>query len=720
MIKLSEIEECKGTKDEVKLGGLIEQLFDIQHDISRLIIDRILYRNILYYIGEQYIEFIKSAGTFRRKLLPAYIPTPVSNQIKDFVRAVKSALINQKLVPTVSPNTGEPEDNQAAELGSKLLEWMDGINDGEFQEEKEKLVIMLALNGTAFMRTYPDMDAGQWFMDKDKLMKTGEVVTRTILPFSVRMDRFGDRMTAKRWIGLQSLQSREWVEDMFHVKIDTSPAADMIDYERKLMKLVSQVSPWKGAGLEAQTWEEDEDLVLLREAEFKPTIKFPKGRYIVCCQTKVLLDSERLPIKSEKESWYYTLSDFHYDYVPGRYWSEAPVNDLISPQNAINEIDQLLAINRKGIGRPRVTSPSDIGLKRIGEGGHSFMILKYDALLSGGQKPTIEQGIPLPEQIIEERGLHLTTIQDVSGDPKNVLKGHAPSASSSGIQIDILRETAERGHYPDLERYNRDMGKVYKKRLLLAKELYTEKRQIKISGRGRKMQVLAFKGSDLRDNTDVKLELDSGISTTRAGQTQLIMQLAEKGMFGDVMNNPDLREELVSRMGLSGLTSQSNVDMERAEAEDAAIAAGHMEDIMLAEPGQPDPTTGQPGEPTVVNDDPLFKYDNHAIHFEVHRRFILSSAFEGLPLKAKTIAFAHADLHESIVQQTMAAQAAAAAEQQQNAGPGGKPTGQGGKSAGPSGNGGKTPLTSPGAGGHPMPMTESRLAERDGNTGGRM
>lgn len=718
MIKLAEVEEKKGPKDQKNLAKLIEDLFDIQRDFARMMLDLTLYRNLLFYLGEQWIEWYPVSGTFKRKLLPANYPAPVDNQIKDFIRTVKSAFLNQQTKPAISPNTAEVEDTQAALLGEKLLEWMDGINDGEFQEEKEKLVIMLGLSGTSFMRTYPDMNAGKWFMDGENLMRAGEVVTRAILPFSVRMDRFGDRLTTKRWVGLQTLQSREWVEDTFKVKIEGSPAANIVDYERRLMRLVSQVSAWKGTGMSTySSVDEDDDLVIMREAEFRPTEKFPKGRYIVTCQSQTLLDAHRLPIKSKNESWYYTISDFHYDYVPGRYWSESPVNDLISPQQNINEILQLLCVNRKGLGRPRVLSGSDMTLKRIGEGGQHFLLLKFDQFLSAGHKPEISPGVPVPEQIIEELGLHKTTIQDVSGDPKNVLKGHAPSASSSGIQIDILRETAERGHYPDLERYNRDLGKVYKKRLLLAGELYTEKRQIKIGGRGRKVQVMALKGADLRNNTDVKLELDNGIATTRAGQTQLIMQLGEKGFLGDVVNNQELREEILSRLGLSGLTSQANVDMERAEAENAAIVAGMVENIMLVEPGQPgppDPTTGQPGqpgEPTVVNDDPLFKYDNHQIHFEAHRRFILSASFEDLPIKAKTIAFAHADLHESLVQQAMAAQAAqAAADQQQNAKPGAKPAGPGGKPA----------LVQPGAGGHPMPTTESRLAEQGGTTGGRI
>src|SRR3972149_1733578 len=164
MVKLKDVSEIKTGQDGPKLAGLVEQLFDIKNDLTRLILDRITYRNMLYYLGEQYIEFVKQAGTFRRRVLPNYIPTPVKNEIKEYVRSLKAMLLNQKLVPSVSPNTNEPEDAKAAQIGKKLLEWMDTLFDEDFADQKEKAVIWLAIAGTSFLRTYPDMEAGKWFM----------------------------------------------------------------------------------------------------------------------------------------------------------------------------------------------------------------------------------------------------------------------------------------------------------------------------------------------------------------------------------------------------------------------------------------------------------------------------------------------------------------------------------------------------------------------------
>ena len=256
-----------GKKDDKELIHGINQLFDIaQSDYTRAMQERIWYRNILYYLGEQYIEFLKSSQTFRRRILPDYVPTPVSNEIREYVRSIKAMLLQQKMVITVAPNTTEREDQKAAELGGHLLEWMDSVNDGEFLDEKDKLATALPLFGTTFMRTFPWMSDDRWVFDKDgNSINTGDVGVESVIPFQVYVDQLGDRLNKKRWIGIQSLKPKEWIEDTFKVKV-TSGDSKATDYTRRLMKLVGQVSPWKGVGTDNASYSvDDESLVLLEK-----------------------------------------------------------------------------------------------------------------------------------------------------------------------------------------------------------------------------------------------------------------------------------------------------------------------------------------------------------------------------------------------------------------------------------------------------------------------
>lgn len=623
-------------KDERTLLNAIDGFFGDQVDVTRIINERIIFRNLLYYIGEQYLEFVRSSGTFRRRTTPDFIPTPVSNEVREYVRSVKAMLMNQKMVPRVWPNTNEKEDVQASDLGETLLTWLDQSNDGQFFDEKEKLCIWLCLSGTAFMRTYPDADGGLWLPDNSQ--KTGDVATECILPFNIRLDGLGDTLNKKRWVGIQSLKDREWVEDTFKVKIEhTESNKTHIDYQKRIAKLIGAVSPWKGQVIDMQTLEtDDDDLVLFREVEFNPTKDWPQGRYVVTCGGKLLQAAERMPINATRDYWAYSLTDFHFNYVPGRFWSDPGVNDLISPQNIINEIDQALSINRKGVGRPKIITPGEVGIKKLDMGGHGFLALSYNPIM--GQKPSFEQGTPLPEQVIKERMLQKEQIQDASGDPKNVLKGQAPSANASGILTQNLKETAEAGRYPDVDRFNRSLTRVYKKRLLLAQEIYTEERLLKTAGRGNRVKITKFKASDLRGNTDVRLELDSGLITTKSGQAQMLLNMIQAGFFKEGEISPTMRQEVLQRMGMTSFTDETNNDMERAENENIAVASGAFEVMTVDDEGEP------------VTDDPLFEFDNHFAHQDVHRKYILSEEFRQLPQESQVVLIKHTQLHQRMIE----------------------------------------------------------------------
>jgi len=626
--------------EEKPIEKIVEEIFDDNLDITRKIMERIWFRNILYYIGEQYIEWVVSLNTFRRKVTDPFLPTPVSNIIRDYVRSMKAMILNKDFSIRVWPNSNEQADREASLLGENLLKWMDSENDEEFKDEKEKVSLWMILTGVGFMRTFPMLDRGEFGLDTNgNIIKSGEVVSENILPFNIVTDDLGDSLSKKRYVGIKSLKPKEWVEDTFKKIVNAEDNERIISYQQRLMKLVGEVSPWKGSGLESQMINmKMKDLVVFKEVEFQPTPKKPNGKYVVMVGDQRLLDSDSLPIPPENGKWDYTLTDFHYNYVPGRFWSDAGINDLISPQNIINSIDQDCEINRKGLGEPWVLVPGNINLKRLDKMGSRLKAIEYDGLTSGGQKPEINNGTPLPQQFLEQRIIQKEVAQDAAGDPKNILRGKSPTSKASGIMVDILRETAEQSHTPDIGRFYRSLKRTYRKRLILAKNLFTEKRIMKIAGKGKDIRIVAFRASDLRNNTDVRLELDSGLSSTKAGQTQMILNLIQSGMFGDLNVDPETRQELLRRLGLAGFRDKINVDVERAEEENMRIMTKKVDNIYVM-------AIDEEGQQQTYNEDPLFKYDNHSVHYETHRRFALSKEFKELPEQTRTITIAHIDCH---------------------------------------------------------------------------
>jgi hypothetical protein len=656
-------------KDKTMYGRPIETFItDVFNpgvvDASRQILEREWFRNILFYMGEQYIEWYQSANTFRRsnKISP-FTPTPVSNILRDYVRSMKALILNKEYSIKIYPNSNSMEDRESARLGENLLRSMDLDYDEEFLDERDKVALWMIICGTAFMRTFPMIERGKYGIDSNgKLIPTGDVASECIIPFNVVIDQYGDKLTDKRWVGIKSLKPTEWVEDTFKEKVNSDSTDRKLNYQRRLMQLVSNVSPWKGIGMDSSSTidlDQHSELCVFEELEFRPTKEYPEGRYVVAANDTILLDSDRLPIPTKDGMFYYSITDFQFLQVPGRFWSEGGINDLISPQMNINEIDQAIATNRKSLGRPMVIisgSKESINLERVSAPGQQLLVMR---VARGEQPPVISRGTPLPDQFIKERETHRQTAQDAAGDPNHVLRGGIPGSSASGVLVDMLQEAAERGHTPDIRRFYRSLKRVYRKRLLLAEELYTEKRIMKISSDTSAIDVKMFKSSDLRGNDDVRIELTTGVSSNKTGQTQTMISLSKEGFFGDLTQDPPLRQELLRRIGLGNLPNTISIDTNRAELEHEKIKFSvkgdkldgeQIKGIMLA---MPDP---QSGELNVVNDDPMFKYDNHKIHYETHRNFILSPQFQDLRPEAQTVLISHTDLHKMLMDQLQQAQ----------------------------------------------------------------
>lgn len=652
--------------DETKLKAKFEKLFNDQQQVHLQLLHRVWFRNILYYLGEQWFEWVRGQNTFRRMSPSPFTPTPVSNMIRDYVRSMKSLILNKDYTVSVWPNSNDQEDREAAEMGEFLLRFLEAADDESILDEKEKISIWMILTGVAFDRTFVSNDTDAWVFDKSgNPIKTGNIVTEHVSPFSVRLDSYGAKLKQKRFVGIQSLRPLEWIEDTFKVKVSSDTNSPVINYERQLAKMVASVSPWKGDGLEMHVDNTpDDDMALFKEIEIRPCQEFPKGYYAGMVDNQIIFQYDRLPVPITKDGkWDYSITDYHYQYVPGRFWSDAGVNDLISPQNTINQIDQSLETNRKGLGQNTVLMPADLAIKKVSKFGQSINVWQYDPLLSGGAKPDFVRGMALPSQVLDERMIHRQVAQDAAGDPKNILRGSAPSSDASGIMVDILRDAAEQGHQPDVSRFYRSYKRSQRKQLVLAQEVFTEERMLRIVDQDGRAKVMKFKGSDIRGNTDLRMNLNSGAASTRAGQTNLIIRLYEQGFFNpDNGLDPEFKQEILRRMGLGSFKDKTNPDASRALEENERAADMAPKQIKIVKVNDPKTNSilevqvipglfaaiggGQEQPGLVLEFDPIFPYDNHMVHYEIHRRFIMSSQFRYLDKAIQDALMVHTDYHK--------------------------------------------------------------------------
>ena len=80
---------------------------------SKTIREITAFRNILFYLGEQWIAWFAETNSFGARFkLNFSEPTPVSNIIRDYVRSMKALILNKKYATRVWPNSSEQKDKE--------------------------------------------------------------------------------------------------------------------------------------------------------------------------------------------------------------------------------------------------------------------------------------------------------------------------------------------------------------------------------------------------------------------------------------------------------------------------------------------------------------------------------------------------------------------------------------------------------------------------------
>lgn len=596
------------------------------------------YECILYYLGEQWIQYEK-IGAFRRINKEDWIPTPVDNHIVDTVEVAVSNMLSAKFIPRVIPNSNDPKDVYGARLGDRVMVQLD--NETEFEDEKDWAYWWAAVCGTGFLMAEAKDLANRAIVlepspvegeDEDEEKAPGvipdKVVDRRHLnPFWVRVSELATDLKVGRceWWGYQEIKSLDWVRENFpdkakYVQADSIEGTS-VRYQAKLWELVGHASTRvfsSSFGTRGSLYGTLDRHTIVKYKEWGPTRDYPRGRCAVVASNILLYDGP-LPISDEEGIAEYSAVALHYRRVPGRFWSKGVVRDILSPQDRINGIDAQIVLNRKHCINPQKLIPLGCGIKVwSGEPGRNVV---WDPTQTMGHKPEIIQGQGLPNDVWNERIGMADSIKRSSGS-EDILKGKAPQGVRAGIALDMLEEKAASRHYHRDNRMKTALQRLYRLCLILVQKHYTIPKLIKIGGQQDVYDVKQFTAAELRSNNDVRLESDSGISRTAAGRTYMLMQMAANGLVD--VTNPVERSEILRRLGLSGFKTQISQDYERAERENAEMTSGQ----------------GKLFEKVSV-----FGLDDHSIHIAVHTNRMKQSDFLELPEAIQGEMVSHVGAH---------------------------------------------------------------------------
>lgn len=607
--------------------------------------------NLAFYFGKQNIAVMTSPGSAHFKLFtppaPYYRSRPVINRIRPLIRTEVSKLTSQKPSAFVVPASSEDRDLYAANAGEQI--WDSIYHSKKLHRVLRRAVWWASTTGNGFIKCW-------WDDDKidDSTGLPGDICYEQVSPFHIFVPN----------LKLQDIEDQPMVMHAVNHDLEALELAygTKIEHAKDQSEVLNE-SFQTAMGIDSNQAKKQDKVVVI-EAWIKPNKykMFPKGGMITVAGSQIL---------NLVEGWPYEHNQYPFIHIQhietGKFYGESTITDLIPLQREYNRTRGQIIESKNKMSKPQLAAEmgSIDATKVTSEPGQ---IIFYRP---GFQAPTPITLQNLPSYVLEEQDRIKMDMDEISGQHE-VSRGQAPAGVTAATAIAYLQEqddTKLSGTYDNIEE---GMEKLAHQTLVYVKQYWDTPRMIKTTGQDQSFDVLTFQGSDLRDNTDIRMEAGSALPTSRAAKQAFVMDLMKMGFI-----DPNKGLEVMEIGGINKIYEQVQVDIRQAQRENLRMAqvtvellTQHEQAEMMKLEQDPDfqlkmqnqmimqnPNTGElidispvqmggmpiPIEPPLIV--PVNSWDDHRLHIEKHNQYRKSQAFENLPPEAKELFEAHVNTH---------------------------------------------------------------------------
>lgn len=278
------------------------------------------------------------------------------------------------------------------------------------------------------------------------------------------------------------------------------------------------------------------DYESLMTTETGTALKYPKGRVLVLCpELGVVLEDKENPYEDGKFP-FVLMKDYD---VPGKFWGEGEVAQLISPQQYMNELNNAILDNAKttanmpwivdknaGIGEGKITSRPGLVIRK-----------------NPGTEVRREQAPNMPNYVVGAVEQYKHDMEQVSGIFDSI-KGNSETGVYTAQGILALQEAGQARIRLKVKLYESALTQLAKMWVSRIKQFWKEDRYIGITRFDGSYDIKAFTNDAKKFEYDVKITAGSTMPVNRGAMLDLMIRLAQTPM-PDGQNLVD-REAVVS------------------------------------------------------------------------------------------------------------------------------------------------------------------------------
>ena len=607
-----EIENIRTSEEDKQLITWAEHTYRRVKQ-ERIPLERQWYVNLAFVFGRQNIAVINSQATTTGFQLtipkaPPWRVRLVINHIRRIIRTETSKLVSQKPRPFVLPNTTEDEDLAAARIGEQIIEAT--LAEDNVASTIRQWVWWGSVCGTAFLKQAYNHKL------KDEDGKQGVIEVSRCTPFEIFVDNLTQEDIEKQPFVLHaSTKAPEEVKRMYGVTVAPNAVGTTDMVEDQFLNIV---------GIQQQK----NDKVIVLEYWLKPGCheQFPEGGMFVVAGGKLCHVQKKHPY-NHKQYPFYPMRAME----TGRFYGDSIIMDAIPVQRELNRTRSQIVEAKNLMAKPKLIGhKGSINAKMITSEPGQFI-----GVTPGFDFPKPLEMAPLPQYVFElETRLH-ADLDDMAGQHE-ITRGENPSQVTAATALSYLQEQDDTKLAFAVASIEESIAKLGKHRLKLISQFWTTPRLVKIVGKDNILEVQNWQASDLRGNTDVRVEAGSALPRSKAAKQAMLMEL-----FKFAPMPPQEMFKLLDLQGIEKVYEEVLKDKRQAQRENMRMANFTVEIIERARQAQESMGQIRDNTPLIQPND----FDNHEAHIEEHNNFRKGQQYELLPWQVRKEFDMHVFLH---------------------------------------------------------------------------
>ena len=596
---------------------------DIDRKLEKAKNDRLMLElqwvlNANFYSGHQYCDI--HPGTMRIMDIPPprkNMERAVFNKIAPLMQTRLANLEMVDYAMTVQPRTNELDDAAKAEVATGLLRYAQQL--GDFNNVKNTLIMWAELTGTAFVLSWWDTQRGdeltretasEVVVDRDssvsepfmavyppheRVIYEGDLNYGLLTPYEVYpADLYKQEVKDQRYIILDQVLTVEEVYDVYGVEV----TGEEID-----TYMLTPVSGSQERGHWATTFSfsrrQVEDAAHVKTYFEAKSRRHPDGRMIIVIGEELFfygkLPYEGIPLAAMKSQ-----------VVPGQFFGKSVIQELIPLQRTLNGYMNRIHSHAATLTSNTLLLPDDSGIDREALQTMAYFDGRVMPYRQGANKPSYLEPQPLPAQVYEHKDKLVNDMEYAAGVSQLMVTGATPAGVTSGTAIDNLKQIDSTRMSLTAENIRSSVIQLAKQWLDIYKRYSTGYRAVRAIGENNIGSILTWSASDL-NSCDIEYNVENELVYSRDSQKEAFLQAVQLGFFTD--SNGQVPEH-IKRRGIELLnagryhTNDSEPELQRqnAQRENAYLAAGTI---------------------PVIRD----YIDDHQIHIQEHREYMLQRAF---------------------------------------------------------------------------------------------